>query len=72
MDSLLHIYSRQLAGGAWYSLDSKNVAHIPLPVFRQSNQEVASTLIEFGLRIMNEEEYDQQKLNSLVKGIYSM
>lgn len=70
MDYLLLIYSRQLAGGAWYSLDAKNVEKIPLPILCKIDNELYLTLVEFGLRIVNLEPFNQDELDKVVSSIY--
>ena len=70
MDYLLLIYSRQLAGGAWYSLDEKNVEKIPLPILCKIDNELYLTLVEFGLRIVNLEPFNQDELDKVVSSIY--
>ncbi len=71
MNTLLNIYSRQLAGGSWYSLDAKNVGKIPLPNFEhKSNKEFLPILIDFGLNMINQETYNREILDQVISEIY--
>ena len=71
MNTLLQIYSRQLAGGSWYSLDAKNVGKIPLPNFEhESNNEFFPILLNFGLSMVNHEIYNPKDLEQILFEIY--
>lgn len=73
MNVLLQIYSKQLAGGEWYNLDSKHIGNIPIPdLTKELFGSYISTLAKFGKCITNEIVYNREELNAIMNKIYDI
>lgn len=69
-NTLLAIYSRQLAGGNWFNLEKKFVDHIPLPRFSDIEDFTLRLLTEYGKKIVAGARFDYYKCEHLVRGLY--
>lgn len=69
-NTLLAIYSKQLAGGNWFNLEKKFVDKIPLPRFLDNEDYTLQLLIGYGKKIAKGVRFDYYKCEHLVKGLY--
>lgn len=69
-NTLLAIYSKQLAGGNWFNLKKKFVDQIPLPRFSDNEDYTLQLLIGYGKKIANGVRFDYYKCEHLVRGFY--
>lgn len=69
-NTLLAIYSKQLAGGIWFNLEKKFVDQIPLPRFSDNEDYTLQLLIGYGKKIANGVRFDYYKCEHLVRGLY--
>jgi len=78
-DSLLSIYSKQLAGGNWYDLGRKFTSQIPIPNILNgknissdinrihSELPIYKKIVDFGSQLSNGDIYNKSELNELIK-----
>lgn len=69
-NTLLAIYSKQLAGGNWFNLEKKFVDQIPLPRFSDNEDYTLQLLIGYGKKIAKGVRFDYYKCEHLVRGLY--
>lgn len=69
-NTLLAIYSRQLAGGNWFNLEKKFVDQIPLPRFSDNEDFTLQLLAGYGKKIASGVRFDYYKCEHLVRGLY--
>lgn len=69
-NTLLAIYSKQLAGGNWFNLEKKFVDHIPLPRFSDNEDFTLQLLAGYGKKIATGVRFDYYKCEHLVRGLY--
>lgn len=69
-NTLLAIYSKQLAGGKWFNLEKKFVDRIPLPRFSDNEDFTLQLLTEYGKKIAKGVRFDYYKYEHLVRGLY--
>ncbi len=69
-NTLLAIYSKQLAGGNWFNLEKKFVDLIPLPRFSDNEDFTLQLLIGYGKKIAKGVRFDYYKCEHLVRGLY--
>ncbi|TAH00173.1 MAG: SAM-dependent DNA methyltransferase [Sphingobacteriales bacterium] len=69
-DTLLSIYSKQLAGGKWYDLGAKYTSNIPIPNVHQTvvREHFAYTkLVEFGKELSSGNSYIKEVIDDVLK-----
>lgn len=73
-NDLLKSYSKQLAGGEWYNLQTKHVNNIPVPDFfnQESYNEYTKELSEIGKNIAKGNLTKRDELENIVKEIYNI
>lgn len=69
-NTLLAIYSKQLAGGNWFNLEKKFVDQIPLPRFSDNEDYKLQLLIGYGKKIAKGVRFDYYKCEHLVRELY--
>lgn len=71
---LLTVYSKQLAGGEWYNLQTKHVNEIPLPNFANNtiDPEILNHLTSIGKRIHLGKAYSLEELDEFTKKVYQV
>lgn len=69
-NTLLAIYSKQLAGGNWFNLEKKFVDQIPLPRFSDNEDYTLQLLIGYGKKIAKGVRFDYYKCEHLVRELY--
>ena len=69
-NTLLAIYSKQLAGGNWFNLEKKFVDQIPLPRFSDNQDFNLQLLIGYGKKIAKGVRFDYYLFDRLVRGLY--
>lgn len=69
-NTLLAIYSKQLAGGNWFNLEKKFVDQIPLPRFSDNEDYKLQLLIGYGKKIAKGVRFDYYKCEHLVMELY--
>lgn len=69
-NTLLAIYSKQLAGGNWFNLEKKFVDQIPLPRFSDNEDYTLQLLIGYGKKIAKGVRFDYYKCEHLVRGLF--
>ncbi|HKR06481.1 MAG TPA: N-6 DNA methylase [Bacteroidia bacterium] len=69
---LLAIYSKQLAGGEWYNLQTKHVKDIPLPDLMVLSDSSYESLSKYGRAISKGVEINEEELNKTVLNLYNI
>ena len=72
-DTLLSIYSKQLAGGKWYDLGNKNIKNIPIPNINNDNQkdsDVYFKMVELGKELENGNSFVKPVIDDILKSYF--
>lgn len=72
-DSMLSVFSKQLAGGKWYDLGQKNIKHILIPNIHNSSfidNRLFSKLSELGRELENGNSFVKPVINDILKTYY--
>ena len=73
LDTLLSVYSKQLAGGKWYDLGNKNIKSIPIPNIHKSNlkdSDVYIKLVGLGKELGSGNSFVKPVINDILKSYF--
>lgn len=72
-DTLLSVYSKQLAGGKWYDLGNKNIKDIPIPNIHKDNLKdsgVYLKLVELGKELESGNSFVKPVIDDILKSYF--
>ena len=72
-DTLLSVYSKQLAGGKWYDLGNKNIKSIPIPNIHKSNlknSDLYIKLVELGKELESGNSFVKPIIDDILKSYF--